>query len=152
RGWFPGRTLGPGPCAAGEEGFSSAGGWPSTTPPSAAPGEGRSLHPTMDYRCEATTVEGFVQQLACCYLPHGYWFYVSGWVPGGRDPRPGDRKLLDKYVIAASRQARARRKLAGLANLHYLRHGRLFVLLATHGKHRFFAEEGARVRDIRRLP
>ena len=110
------------------------------------------MHPTMDYRCEATTVEGFVQQLACCYLPHGYWFYVSGWVPAGKDPRAVDRKLLDKYVIGVSRQARARRKLAGLANLHYLRHGRLFVLLATHGKHRFFEEEGTRVRDIRRLP
>jgi hypothetical protein len=106
----------------------------------------------MDYRCEAPTVEGFVQRLACCYLPHGYWFYVSGWVPAGKDPRAVDGKLLDKDVIAVSRQARARRKRAGLANLHYLRHGRLFVLLATHGKHRFFEEEGARVRDIRRLP
>jgi hypothetical protein len=106
----------------------------------------------MDYRCEATTVEGVVQQLACCYLPHGYWFYVSGWVPAGKDPRAVDGKLLEKYGIAISRQARARRKLAGLANLHYLRHGRLFALLATHGKHRFFEEEGARVRDVRRLP
>jgi hypothetical protein len=106
----------------------------------------------MHYRCEATTFEGFVQQLACCYLPHGYWFYVTGWVPAGKEPRAVDQKLLDKYGIAVSRQARARRKLAGLANLHYLRHERLFVLLATHGKHRFFEEEGERVRDIRRLP
>ena len=106
----------------------------------------------MHYRCEATTVEGFVQQLACCYLPHGYWFYVSGWVPAAKDPRAVDGKLQEKYGIAISRQTRARRKLAGLANLHYLRHGRLFVLLATYGKHRFFEEEGERVRDIRRLP
>jgi hypothetical protein len=106
----------------------------------------------MHYRCEATTVEGFVQQLACCYLPHGYWFYVSGWVPAGKDPRAVDQKLLEKYGIAISRQARARRKLAGLANLHYLRRERFFVLLATHGKHSFFEEEGERVRDIRRLP
>ncbi len=105
----------------------------------------------MDYRCEATTVEGFVQQLACCYLPHGYWFYVSGWVPAGKDPRAVDQKLLEKYGIAVSRQARARRKLAGLANLHYLRHERLFVLLAIHGKHHFFEEE-ERVRDVRNLP
>ncbi len=106
----------------------------------------------MRYRCEATTVEGFVQQLACCYLPHGYWFYVSGWAPAGKDPRAVDQKLLGKYGIAVSRQARARRKLAGLANLHYLRHERHFVLLATHGTHRFFEEEGDRVRDVRRLP
>ncbi len=32
----------------------------------------------MEYRCVAGSVAGFVQQLASCYLPHGYWFYVSG--------------------------------------------------------------------------
>ena len=32
----------------------------------------------MEYRCVATSVAGFVQQLVSCYLPHGYWFYVSG--------------------------------------------------------------------------
>ncbi len=106
----------------------------------------------MDYRCEATTVEGLVQQLACSYLPHGYWFYVTGRVPASKDPLAVDQKLLEKYGIAVSRQARARRKLAGLANLHYLRHDRYFVLLATHGKHRFFEEEGSGVCDVRRLP
>lgn len=35
----------------------------------------------MEYRYEAASVAGFVQQLICCYLPHGYWFYVSGVVP-----------------------------------------------------------------------
>ena len=40
----------------------------------------------------------------------------------------------------------------GCANLRYLRYGRFFVLLATHGKHRFFEEEAANVRDIRRVP
>jgi hypothetical protein len=106
----------------------------------------------MQYCCEATSIEGFIQQLACCYLPHGYWFYVSGWVPKGKDPRLVDAKLLAKYGIAISRQSRARRKQVGLANIHYLRHGQLFVLLATHGQHEFFAEEGERVRDLRRLP
>jgi hypothetical protein len=26
----------------------------------------------------ATSISGFVQQLAVSYLPHGYWFYVTG--------------------------------------------------------------------------
>ncbi len=37
----------------------------------------------MEYRCVATSVAGFVQQLVSCYLPHGYWFYVSGKAEGG---------------------------------------------------------------------
>jgi hypothetical protein len=105
----------------------------------------------MAYRCEATSVEGFVQQLVC-YLPHGYWFYVTGSVPDGKDPRSVDVKLISKYGIDLSRQARARRKRAGFANLHYLRFDRFFVLLATHGNHRFFEDEADSIRDVRRIP
>ncbi len=106
----------------------------------------------MDYRCIATSVTGFVQQLVSCYLPHGYWFYVSGFIPNGKDPRTVDQKLLDKYGINISRQSRARRKAAGIANVHYLRYGRRFVLLATHGHHPFFDEESECIRDARRVP
>lgn len=106
----------------------------------------------MQYRAEATSVEGFVQQIACCYLRHGYWFYVSGWIPQGKDPKAVDEKLIAKYGIAVSESTRARRKRAGKANLQYLRHERFFILLATKGDHRFFAEEGNQVRDIRRVP
>ena len=35
----------------------------------------------MTYRCEARTVTGFVQQLACCYFRNGYHHYVVGQVP-----------------------------------------------------------------------
>jgi hypothetical protein len=60
-----------------------------------------------------------------------------------------DRKLIAKYGIDLSRQSRCRRKLGGCANLHYLRHERFFILLATHGQHAFFAAEGDRIRDAR---
>ncbi|MBX3412400.1 MAG: hypothetical protein KF708_06915 [Pirellulales bacterium] len=98
------------------------------------------------------SVIGFVQQLATAYLPHGYWFYVTGTIPPHKDPRAVDAKLLAKYGIAISRSARARRKQAGMANLHYLRHERFFVILATYGQHAFFDEEQRRLRDIRRQP
>src|SRR5208283_4882943 len=107
---------------------------------------------SMEYLCETTSIEGFVQLLACNYLPHGYWFYVTGWVPEGKDPRQVDAKLIDKYGIDLPRTAKSRRKRLGYANMQYLRHGRLFVLLATHGKHRFFDEEATCIRDIRRVP
>lgn len=103
------------------------------------------------YRFEATTPEGFLQQLTANYLAHGYFFYVTGWVPEGKDPCSVDAKLLAKYGIALSPSSRARRKRAGSANLHYLRYDRLFLLLATHGHHPFFAEEAATIRDARRV-
>lgn len=106
----------------------------------------------MRYLCEATSLEGFVQQIACNYLPHGYWFYVTGQMPATKDARLIDAKLVEKYGIDVSRAARSRRKLAGSANLHYIRHERIFVLLATHGKHSFFDDEKACIRDVREIP
>ena len=106
----------------------------------------------MEYRCIATSVVGFVQQLVSCYLPHGYWFYVTGIVPRDKDPESVDEKLIAKYGINISRQSRARRKAAGAANLHYIRHDRVFLLLATHGRHAFFEEEAKNIRDVRRVP
>ncbi len=101
------------------------------------------------YRCEATSVEGFVQQLAVSYLAHGYWFYVVGQVPEGKDSRKVAEKLVARYQIDLSKWARARRKRVGLASLQYLRFGRFFVLLATHGTHAFFEEEAPSIRDAR---
>lgn len=93
-----------------------------------------------------------MQLVAANYLPHGYWFYVTGRAPEGKDPTAIDAKLVSKYGGDLSRQARARRKRLGLANVQYLRHGRFFVLLATQGKHRLFDEEASLIRDIRRVP
>lgn len=106
----------------------------------------------MEYRYLTTSLEGFVQQVACNILPHGYWFYVRGVVPDEKDPETIDRKLLDRYRIDVSRQQRARRKLQGLANLHYLRLGRLWFIFATHGKHEFFEHEEKNIRDVRKIP
>ena len=106
----------------------------------------------MPYRAVATSVEGFVQQIACCYLRHGYWFYVAGQIPAGKDPCAVDEKLIAKYGIAVSESTRARRKQSGRANLQYVRHERFFVILATKGNHPFFTEEQHAIRDIRRVP
>ena len=104
------------------------------------------------YRCEASSLEGFIQQLAVSYLPHGYWFCVAGEIPPGKDPRAVDQKLTQRYGVSLSRWARARRKKAGNANVHYLRYERFFVLIATHGHHPFFEEERTSIFDVRRSP
>jgi hypothetical protein len=106
----------------------------------------------MPYRAVVTSVEGFVQQIACCYLRHGYWFYVQGRVPGDKNPAAVDAKLIDKYGIDVSESTRARRKRLGRANLQYLRHERAFVLLATKGEHEFFHAEAQSLRDMRHVP
>ena len=105
----------------------------------------------MKYQYEATSLTGFVQYLASNVLPHGYWFYVTGCVPEGKDPQAVDQKLTENYECLLSRQERARRKQTGHANVRYLRFGRLWVLLATKGEHAFFRSE-PRIRDIRRVP
>src|SRR5690349_19604039 len=95
----------------------------------------------VEYRCEATSPEGFVQQLAVSYLRNGYWFYVRGEVPAGKDARAVDEKLLTRYAIAVSKWTRFRAKDRGEARLQYLRYLSTFVLLATHGEHHFFEDE-----------
>ncbi|QEG01483.1 hypothetical protein Mal15_55600 [Stieleria maiorica] len=104
------------------------------------------------YRAVVTSVDGFVQQIACSYLRHGYWFYVLGRIPRDKDPAIIDTKLIEKYGIAISESTRARRKKSGFANLQYIRHESLFVMMATKGKHKFFDEESKLIRDIRRVP
>jgi hypothetical protein len=104
------------------------------------------------YRCEATTLEGFIQQLAVGYVSRGYVFYVCGRVPDRKEPDAVDRRLVAKYGIAISKWARARRKRAGHANLQYLRFERFFVLLATPGRHPFFEQEAKLLRDCREVP
>jgi hypothetical protein len=104
------------------------------------------------YRCEAASLAGFIQQLAARYVASGYFFYVVGRVPAGKDASRVDAKLLARYGVDCSKFARARRKRAGKANVHYLRYRDVFVLLATHGEHPFFESEGGQVRDVRRVP
>ncbi len=63
-----------------------------------------------------------------------------------------DDKLVRRYHADPSKWARLRRKRVGLANVAYLRFGRTFVLVATHGLGEFFEAEGGAVRDARQEP
>jgi hypothetical protein len=98
------------------------------------------------YKWETTTLEGFIQQLAVGYVARGYFFYVTGSVPQRLSAAEHDRRLIAKFDIAKSKWSRYRRKLRlgpdgrPLANVQYLRHRDFWVLLATAGHHRFFAE------------
>jgi len=106
----------------------------------------------MHYKCNALSIAGFIQQLAVGYVSRGYHFYVTGRVPLGKDPQAIDQKLIEKYDIARSKWARARAKRNGRAGVQYLRHEDFFIILATHGQHRFFEEEASVIRDARETP
>ena len=109
----------------------------------------------MNYRCEATSVAGFVQQLACCYVRHGYHHYVVGEIPPNKDQLGVDARIVERYGLGMSKFARARRKQAGLANVQYIRYRSFFVLCATdpRGEHRFFDEHSPdQIRNIRGQP
>lgn len=102
-------------------------------------------------RFEATSIEGFVQQLAVGYVQHGHLFYVAGQVPESKEPRSVDEKLAERYGLNVSKWARARAKARGEASVRYIRHGRFFVLTSTKGKHEFFLRERG-ILDVRRHP
>ena len=109
----------------------------------------------MNYRCEATSVAGFVQQLACCYVRHGYHHYVIGEIPPHKDARAVDERMIERYELGVSKFVRARRKRAGLPNVQYIRFRRFFVLCATEPRegHRFYEEHAtSQIRDIRLQP
>lgn len=69
-----------------------------------------------------------------------------------KDPCKTDTKVITRYGIDCLKFVRTRRKRAGFANLQYIRFRNWFILLATHGEHRFIKEEGEQIRDLRRVP
>lgn len=115
-------------------------------------GLGKIANQKPAHSAEATSLPGFVQQLAVSYVANGYFFYVLGRVPEKKNPASIDSKLVSRYGIDCSKYTRYRRKQAGRANIQYIRFRDTFVLIATHGEHEFFDEEGALVRDLRRVP
>ena len=63
---------------------------------------------------------------------------------------------MDRYVTEGKPWRRKSRVRAGHANVHYLRYGRFYVLISTHGKkvggkpEKLFLDHATTIRDIRR--
>jgi len=109
----------------------------------------------MKHRHIAAGVEGIVQLIAASYLRHGYYWYVTGYVPPRKDPAIVDRKLVAKYQIDASEWERTRRRKAGIANAQYVRLDQWFILMVTEGHHPLKQTtdnggEGSQLKDVRR--
>jgi hypothetical protein len=106
----------------------------------------------MEYKYEVTSLVGYLQRVATHLLPKGYYFFVQGLVPEGKDPAALDAKLLAKYDVAKSEGARRWRKSQGQGNVQYVRFNRSWMLLASHGDHAIRDGEGANLKDVRRAP
>lgn len=104
------------------------------------------------YRCVAASLAGLIQQVAVSYVSNRYWFYVAGAVPEGKDLRAVDEKFIKLYQLSISKYVRCRRRKSGEAGVQYIRLGRFFLILATHGEHLFFVREKTMIRDVRRSP
>ena len=57
----------------------------------------------MPYQCVATSVAGFVQQLAVNYVARGYYFYATGIIPERKDPAKtdGEKRARKQEVLGA---------------------------------------------------
>ena len=111
----------------------------------------------MTYRYEAQSPEAVVQLIAASYLRHGFYWYVTGSIPNGKDPGKIDRKLIAKYGIEVSEWERRSRKQRGIANAHYLRYQQWFILMVSEGHHALKQPsakggEAEHLRDCRRTP
>lgn len=109
----------------------------------------------MQYRCEARSVEAFLSQI-CRYVGGGHYFYFACTLGEDKDPCVLDRKMVDRYVTEGKAWRRKSRSRGGHANVHYLRCGRFYVLISTHGKkvggkpEKLFFDHATTIRDIRR--
>lgn len=98
--------------------------------------------------CEATTLNGFVQQVADSWVKHGYWCYVTGEIPAGKNPARTDARIIAKYETDISSAERSRRRQSGRPLVRYIRHENFFGIFATEGhgpnrrKHPFFLPVG----------
>jgi len=103
-----------------------------------------------DYQVEARDIGSFLGQVVR-YVSSGHYFYIRCVIPEQKDPRAVDEKLVNLYDIARKNWQRKRRYLRDRAGIHYLRYGRLFVVMLSKGRHdAFYRDHGSQVSDIRR--
>ena len=63
----------------------------------------------MEYRCNATSLEGFIQQLAVSYVGRGYWHYVTGKIADGKDAELVAAHLCQAVHLVCEGRARVHR-------------------------------------------
>jgi len=101
------------------------------------------------YQYESPSLDGFVQRIVVL-SQKGYYYFLNGTIPAGRDLIYTDQKLLEKSVAWVTKDQRYLRKQQGKANAHYFRHDRDWAVMLTDGAHPMRREnQKERLLDLR---
>jgi hypothetical protein len=103
------------------------------------------------YHAQTTSKAGLLRMVAANYLPNEYFSYSYGYFRDEEQARRLELDIICRYELALSKDQRYRRKLAGLANLQFLRYRLFYLFLATPGVHPFYRQQSD-LRDFRRQP
>ncbi len=92
------------------------------------------------YRCIASSVNGLIKQVICTYFGRAECRFWAKLSPSEfLRPDEQDARIIDKLGLNISRFTRSRRKAAGEAPIHYIRHENTRIILTTNpGNPRFF--------------
>jgi hypothetical protein len=84
------------------------------------------------YDCEMQTVEEFVGRIQRL-VSRGYYFAYVGYLKPPKEPSKLDAKMAELWKLNKPEWQRAARNRGGESSVHYVRFGRRYVLLSTHG-------------------
>jgi hypothetical protein len=87
------------------------------------------------YRDQSTSRAGFLRMVTANYLPKGCVYYSHGYFRDEAQARRAELNIVCRYDLAISKNRRYRRRLAGLANVQFLRYRLGYLFLATEGTH-----------------
>lgn len=90
------------------------------------------MKPKPQYQCVMPSVEAFVARVQRL-VSRGYYFAYDGYLKPPKDPAKLDAKMIREWKLYRPDWTREARRRGGESGVHYIRYGRRYVLLATHG-------------------
>ena len=104
---------------------------------------------TWGVRYECVSENAMIQQIVLLVSRFGYQFWSPVTLPVFKKPMNTDAKIIERFTLFDRKRVKPC-SLQQPAKVRYLRFDRFGILLATHGRHRFFEEEP--YQDIRTSP
>ena len=98
--------------------------------------------PCSPYKCEAATLEGFLQQLVLYIGRAKCFLHVTGTVSPTFTLKEHDRNMCETFNLDVSRFTRSRRKADGIPPIHCLRWKSFWALLCHPSGRRKFLNSG----------
>ena len=90
------------------------------------------MKPNSQYQCVMPSIEAFVARVQRL-ISRGHYFAYDGYLKPPKDPAQLDAKMIREWKLYRPDWTREARRRGGESGVHYIRYGRRYVLLATHG-------------------